>query len=67
MISHTHMPYIDIGEDVTILNPGSLSYPRQEGRKNTFLVMEVDQEGNAHYNHGFLRPTMEDIYGEIFR
>ena len=67
MFGHTHMPYIDIGEDVTILNPGSLSYPRQEGRKNTFLVMEVDQEGNAHYNHGFLRPTMEDIYGEIFR
>lgn len=66
MFGHTHKPYIDIGEDVTILNPGSLSYPRQEGRKNTFLVMEVDKEGNAHYNHGYLRPSLQDIYEKLF-
>ena len=28
MFGHTHKPYIEIDEDVTILNPGSVSYPR---------------------------------------
>lgn len=37
MYGHTHVPYIEIGDDVTILNPGSISYPRQAGRKPTFL------------------------------
>lgn len=66
MYGHTHVPYIDIGEDVTILNPGSLSYPRQTGRKQTFLLMEVDDEGQAHYSHGYLKSSLKDVYGKMF-
>ena len=33
MYGHTHVPYIEIGDDVTILNPGSISYPRQSGKE----------------------------------
>ena len=29
------------------------SYPRQPGRKPTFLIMEIDEEGQAHYAHGY--------------
>ena len=47
MYGHTHVPYIEIGDDVTILNPGSISYPRQPGRKPTFLIMEIDEEGTG--------------------
>lgn len=53
MYGHTHRPYIEINEDVTILNPGSLAFPRQEDRRSTFLLMEVDDLGEAHYAHGY--------------
>ena len=49
MFGHTHKPYIEIDEDVTILNPGSVSYPRQPDHMPTFLIMEIDDEGEAHY------------------
>lgn len=55
MFGHTHKPYLEIGEEVTILNPGSISYPRQTDRKQTFLVMEIDREGEAHYTHGIYK------------
>ena len=56
MFGHTHRPYIEIDEDVTILNPGSIAYPRQEDRRPTFLIMEIDEMGDAHYAHGFYCP-----------
>lgn len=62
MYGHTHVPYISIGDEYTILNPGSISYPRQEGRKKTFLIMEIDKQGNAHYAHGELRSSLQDVY-----
>lgn len=49
MYGHTHYPYLDICEDITMLNPGSLTYPRQEGRARTFLTMEIDEQGNAEF------------------
>jgi len=56
MFGHTHRPYIEIDEDVTVLNPGSISYPRQEDRRQTFLIMEIDEMGDAHYAHGVYDP-----------
>ncbi|MBS6560748.1 MAG: metallophosphoesterase [Clostridiales bacterium] len=52
MFGHTHKPYLQIEDDLTILNPGSISYPRQSDRKQTFLIMEIDSNGEAHYSHG---------------
>lgn len=49
MYGHTHYPYLDIGEDITMLNPGSLTYPRQEGRARTFLTMEIDEQGKVEF------------------
>ena len=49
MFGHTHRPYLDIGEKITVLNPGSLSYPRQDGRKPSYMLMEIDRNGEAHY------------------
>lgn len=54
MCGHTHKPLIDIEKDVTVLNPGSLSYPRQEGRKPSYIIMEIDQEGLAHFTLNYL-------------
>lgn len=54
MFGHTHKPYLDIGEDITVLNPGSLSYPRQEGRKGSYMIMEVDDAGDVVYRKCYL-------------
>ena len=57
MYGHTHKPVIDLARgalDVTAINPGSLSYPRQEGRRPSYILMELDREGKAHYHLNFL-------------
>lgn len=54
MYGHTHRPEIDTDGPVTILNPGSLSYPRQMGRKPSYMIMETDSEGKAHYKICYL-------------
>lgn len=54
MYGHTHRPFLEVGKDVTILNPGSLSYPRQEGRKPSYMVMEMDEDGTARYQTYYL-------------
>ena len=54
MYGHTHRPEIDIDAKVTVLNPGSLSYPRQDGRHPSFMIMEIDRFGEAHYTTNFL-------------
>ena len=54
MYGHTHRPEIEIKDDITILNPGSLSYPRQYGRKPSYIIMEIDSRGEAHYTIHYL-------------
>lgn len=61
MFGHTHKPFIEIGDDVTILNPGSLSYPRQSDRKPTFLLMEMDEDGHIHYGHGYYKSKFSEL------
>ena len=54
MFGHTHKPYLDVQEGLTVLNPGSLSYPRQEDRRPSYIWMEIDEEGKAHYEIRYL-------------
>ena len=57
MYGHTHRPLIEIAgtpEEVTAINPGSLSYPRQDGRRPSYVLMEIDRFGKAHYHLNFL-------------
>ena len=54
MFGHTHRPYLESDGEVTLLNPGSLSYPRQEGRRPSYIVMELDKEGEAHFTIKYL-------------
>ncbi|MCR5271795.1 MAG: metallophosphoesterase [Lachnospiraceae bacterium] len=48
MYGHTHVPRIEYG-DIVVINPGSLSRPRQADRRATYIVMYVDDEGNAEF------------------
>ena len=45
MFGHTHQPYVDEKNGITVLNPGSLSYPRQAGRQPSYMIMEMDAKG----------------------
>ena len=40
--------------DLTVLNPGSLSFPRQEGRRPSYMLMDLDDEGEAHFTTYYL-------------
>ena len=46
---HTHWPVIDQQEGVTLVNPGSLNLPRQDDRKPTYVMMDLDRQGDAHF------------------
>ncbi len=50
MYGHTHRPYLEQEGPVTILNPGSLSYPRQEGRKPSYMIMEMNEQGRVSFH-----------------
>lgn len=54
MFGHTHKPYFHETDGITVLNPGSLSFPRQEGRKGSYMIMETDEKGTAHYEQKYL-------------
>lgn len=50
MYGHTHVPYLEENpDDITILNPGSISKPRQADHRYTYMVMEIDDEDEVTY------------------
>ena len=54
MFGHTHRPLIDYSKDIIALNPGSISYPRQEGRRPSYIVMDIDRKSEAHFEIRYL-------------
>lgn len=54
MYGHSHKPVVDLGEGVIAVNPGSLTYPRQEGRRPSFIIMDLDRKGEAHFTINYL-------------
>ena len=54
MFGHTHKPYIDVDSDLKVINPGSLSYPRQEGRQASYVIMEINAYGEASFELKFV-------------
>ena len=41
LFGHTHRPVVETSGGLTLMNPGSLSYPRQAGRKPTYGIIET--------------------------
>lgn len=54
LYGHTHRPVVDGEGDVIAVNPGSLSYPRQEGHRPSYIIMELDENGEACFTIHFL-------------
>lgn len=51
---HTHKPVVDKDRNITLVNPGSLTYPRQDGRRPSFVIMDIDKTGEAHFTIRYL-------------
>ncbi len=51
---HTHRPVAKCLDDMYIFNPGSLSYPRQEGRRPSYLVLNIDDSRQISYEIRYL-------------
>ena len=53
MYGHTHRPDIDESDGIITINPGSLTYPRQEGRRPSYIIMTIAEnseiELELHY------------------
>ncbi len=49
LYGHTHRPAVDRDKKVIAVNPGSLSYPRQEGHRPSYIVMELDKKNELHF------------------
>lgn len=54
MYGHTHIPIIDQSDGIITLNPGSISLPRQEGKRPSYIIMELDKKGDFHFFLQFL-------------
>ena len=54
MYGHTHKPFFEQREGITLLNPGSLSFPRQEGRKGSYMIIEIAGDGAVTYDQCYL-------------
>ena len=54
MFGHTHRPVVVREKGITIVNPGSLTYPRQEGRSPSYILMETDRKGEAFFQIFYL-------------
>lgn len=44
---HTHIPFMEEVNDVFLVNPGSLTYPRQHGRIPTYVIAEINEKGEV--------------------
>ena len=48
LFGHLHKPFVIREEKLVIANPGSIAFPRQDGRKHTYLVLTDDPDGRIH-------------------
>ncbi|MGD9802146.1 MAG: metallophosphoesterase [Hyphomicrobiaceae bacterium] len=52
ILGHTHVPMVERAGDVTVLNPGSPSQPRDGDRRGAYAVLDLDtREATIHRFH----------------
>lgn len=54
MFGHLHVPIVEQSEGIWLVNPGSLTYPRQENRRPSYIVMTADDKGEVGFEVKFL-------------
>lgn len=51
---HTHRPVIEERGGLYLINPGSLSYPRQSGKKPSYIIMTITDSEHVDFALRFL-------------
>lgn len=54
LFGHTHMPTLECDHDIIIANPGSLSYPRQTGRRPSYMILDLEKGKVPKFETKFL-------------
>lgn len=54
MYGHTHKPVVEKENGVWVINPGSLAYPRQEGRRPSYIIMELKENQEPEFQIYYL-------------
>lgn len=49
LFGHTHIPLLENFSDMKIMNPGSISQPRQEGHRPTYLVITIEEDEHMEF------------------
>jgi len=52
---HTHKPSVHKEGGIYLVNPGSLSYPRQDKREPSYCIMEIDRFGELHFTIAYIQ------------
>ena len=53
MFGHTHIPHFEDEDGIVILNPGSVTYPRQAGRQPAYMIIKYE-DGKMDFQQKFL-------------
>lgn len=51
---HSHRPKIEERGGVTLVNPGSLAYPRQEGRRPSYIILNLEENKEPDFEIKYL-------------
>ena len=62
MYGHTHMPVIENEDGILVINPGSLTYPRQRGRRPSYAVMQIEEGKDPQVEIRSVSYTHLDVY-----
>lgn len=54
LFGHIHMPVLEIEEDIILANPGSLTYPRQEKRRPSYMVLYLERGKSPEFEIKYL-------------
>lgn len=54
MFGHTHKPFLEVVDGITVLNPGSIAFPRQTDKKASYALMQIDARGKATFEIRYL-------------
>lgn len=54
LYGHTHKPVVEIDNNLFAVNPGSLTYPRQDGGRPSYCIMEIDRKEKVHFTICYL-------------
>ena len=54
LFGHTHRPTLEFDKDIIVANPGSLTYPRQEKRKPSYMVLYLEKGKVPNFEMKFL-------------